>query len=401
SHRRAPAPFRAGKETDAVARPMNRLPQSNDPLVAFARDLQALRKKAGTPPLATMSQHCGISAATLSNAHSGRKLPTWQTVNGYVLACGGDPEEWSLRWESLRLKTAGIPGDLYRDALRRWERTSTLTPSPVTDESELRLLLQTLLDFNGLSHRSLARQAPGYSHVTYGAVLRGTRPIRAKILYQILIGCGVHSIRSQEAWFRVLSGISWNEGLEAGKLLARIQPKYRYAGDIDLKAIKTVVRRIEQSRGPLLTDAPWRDHIDELRSMFETVLTLLLRALKNAETDLPFNEAGSSLRHVEAHLFSHSVPHAPAINALVLLALPFHRQLQTRVTMALKNAGDLLRKAENGDLEVRDQDGVRYRLTPLPAAPPKPRQAQSEGTVSDHPERLPCAPRCGECSGGG
>ncbi|MGI5518371.1 hypothetical protein [Streptomyces sp. CA-106131] len=95
-----------------MARPMKRLPQSKDPLVTFARDLQALRKKAGDPPLAMMAEHSGLSTATLSNAHAGRKLPTWATVNGYVLACGGDPEHWSARWESLRLVAAGVPGDL-------------------------------------------------------------------------------------------------------------------------------------------------------------------------------------------------------------------------------------------------------------------------------------------------
>ncbi|MFF3343262.1 hypothetical protein [Streptomyces flavidovirens] len=80
-----------------MARPMKQLPRTNDPLVAFARDLQALRKEAGNPPLALMAEHSGLSTATLSNAHAGKKLLTWATVNGYVLACGGDPESWSAR----------------------------------------------------------------------------------------------------------------------------------------------------------------------------------------------------------------------------------------------------------------------------------------------------------------
>jgi len=93
-----------------VARPMNRLPHSNDPLVAFARDLQALRKKAGSPPLALMAEHSGLSPATLSNTHAGKKLPTWTAVNGYVLACGGNPEDFSPRWEHLRLPSRGSAG---------------------------------------------------------------------------------------------------------------------------------------------------------------------------------------------------------------------------------------------------------------------------------------------------
>nr|CAA51964.1 TRA4 [Streptomyces prasinus] len=209
-----------------MARPMNQLPQIDDPLVVFARDLQALRKKADDPPLAMMAQHSGMSTATLSNAHAGKKLPTWATVNGYVLACGGNPEDWSARWESLRLGRRRGYRRSVREALRRWERTGNLTPPQVTDEGELRELLKTLLDFNGLSHRTLAQQAPGYSHVTYGAVLRGAGPLRAKILYQILIGCGVYSLRSQEAWFHLLSSFSWKEGVEGGKLLARVEQPF-------------------------------------------------------------------------------------------------------------------------------------------------------------------------------
>lgn len=64
-----------------MARPMKQLPPSSDPLVAFARDLQALRKD-GDPPPALMAEHHGLSTATLSNAHAGKKLPTWATVNG-------------------------------------------------------------------------------------------------------------------------------------------------------------------------------------------------------------------------------------------------------------------------------------------------------------------------------
>ncbi|MEU9490056.1 hypothetical protein AB0D83_41675 [Streptomyces decoyicus] len=54
-----------------------------------------------------------------------------------------------------------------------------------------------------------------------------------------------------------------------------------------------------------------------------------------------------------------SVPNASAITALVPLALPFHRRLQTRVSMALKNAGELLRKANAGEL---DMDG--HKVSP-------------------------------------
>lgn len=352
-----------------MARPMNQLPQSDDPLVAFARDLQALRKKAGDPPLAMMAQHSGMSTATLSNAHAGKKLPTWATVNGYVLACGGNPEDWSARWESLRLAAAGVTGDLCREALRRWERTGNLTPPQVSDEGELRELLKTLLDFNGLSHRTLAQQAPGYSHVTYGAVLRGARPLRAKILYQILIGCGVHSLRSQEAWFHLLSRFSWREGVEGGKLLARVEQPLRYAGDIDMKMLKAILERLDRGRGLFAADIVSYDSVSALRTAYEDMLALLLSSLQRSHIQLP-NKLGYAFNQVVRELRNSSIPNPTAIAALVPLAMPFHPRLRTRVVMALKNAGEMLRRADNGELNVRGPSGLRRPMSQrAPSAP--------------------------------
>ncbi|MFD3488754.1 hypothetical protein [Streptomyces sp. NPDC058665] len=348
-----------------MARPMKKLPPSNDPLVAFARDLQALRKKAGDPPLTLMAEHSGLSTATLSNAHAGRKLPTWAAVNGYILACNGDPEDWSVRWESLRLAAADLPGDLCREALRRWERTGNLTPPHAADEAELLELLKTLLDFNGLSHRTLARQAPGYSHVTYGAVLRGARPLKAKILYQILIGCGVHSLRSQEAWFHLLSSFSWREGVEGGKLLARVEQPRRYAGDIDMKMLKAVLERLERGRGLLAADIVSYGSFITLRTAYEDMLALLLSSLQRSHIQLP-HKLGYAFNQVVGELRNSSIPNPAAIEALVPLAMPFHPRLRTRVVMALRNAGELLRRADNGELGHRSESGLRIPMPPLP-----------------------------------
>ncbi|MFE5560225.1 hypothetical protein [Streptomyces sp. NPDC056544] len=346
-----------------MARPMKQLPRTNDPLVAFARDLQALRRKAGDPPLAVMAEHSGLSTATLSNAHAGKKLPTWATVNGYILACGGDPEGWSARWESLRLAAADVSGDLCREALSRWERTGDLTPPHAVNEGELRELLKTLLDFNGLSHRTLARQAPGYSHVTYGAVLRGARPLKAKILYQILIGCGVYSLRSQEAWLHLLSRFSWREGIEGGKLLARVEQPLRYAGDLDLKMLKTILERLERGRGLFAADIVSHGSINALRTAYEDMLALLLSSLQRSHVQLP-PKLGYTFNRVVGELRNSSIPNPAAIAALVPLAMPFHPRLRTRVIMALKNASELLRRAESGELSIRGAGGLR--LPPLP-----------------------------------
>ncbi|WP_098892001.1 hypothetical protein [Streptomyces sp. or3] len=210
---------------------------------------------------------------------------------------------------------------------------------------------------------TLAREAPGYSHVTYGAVLRGARPLKAKILYQILLGCGVYSLRSQEAWFHLLSSFSWREGVEGGKLLARVDRPQRYAGDLDLKMLKTILERLERSRGLFAADIVSHDSINALRTAYEDMLALLLSSLQRSHVQLP-PKLGYAFNRVVGELRNSSVPNPAAIAALVPLAMPFHPRLRTRVVMALKNAGELLRRAEAGELNIRGAAGVRLPLPP-------------------------------------
>jgi hypothetical protein len=47
-----------------------------------------------------------ISRTALAEAAGGDHLPTWRTVEKFVLACGGDPNDWRQAWEELRDLTA-------------------------------------------------------------------------------------------------------------------------------------------------------------------------------------------------------------------------------------------------------------------------------------------------------
>jgi hypothetical protein len=84
-----------------MARPERPLDLSN-PIHAFAAELRKLRGAAGDPKYLTMARKVGgISKTALSEAAGGDHLPTWRTVEKFVLACGGDPDEWRGRWENL------------------------------------------------------------------------------------------------------------------------------------------------------------------------------------------------------------------------------------------------------------------------------------------------------------
>ncbi|MBB5959328.1 WD40 repeat protein [Saccharothrix tamanrassetensis] len=67
----------------------------------FAQQLRRLREQAGSPTYRQLSRHAHYSAAALSEAANGRKLPSLAVTLAYVRACGGDVAGWEARWREL------------------------------------------------------------------------------------------------------------------------------------------------------------------------------------------------------------------------------------------------------------------------------------------------------------
>ncbi|PWK85991.1 hypothetical protein C8D88_10531 [Lentzea atacamensis] len=67
----------------------------------FAADLRKLRDKAGKPSYRALASRAHYSAATLSDAAGGKKLPSLAVTLAYVKACGGDEQEWEQRWRAI------------------------------------------------------------------------------------------------------------------------------------------------------------------------------------------------------------------------------------------------------------------------------------------------------------
>ena len=80
-----------------MGRPENTISASG-PVADFAEQLRLLRQHAGLT-LRQLTTRTGLSTATLSVAASGRKLPAWEVARAYVQACGGDADDWRVRWE--------------------------------------------------------------------------------------------------------------------------------------------------------------------------------------------------------------------------------------------------------------------------------------------------------------
>lgn len=66
----------------------------------FAGTLSDLRQAAGCPSFRQMAVTSGcISHATLHEATRGKRLPTWETTEQFLLALGADPVQWRSEWE--------------------------------------------------------------------------------------------------------------------------------------------------------------------------------------------------------------------------------------------------------------------------------------------------------------
>ncbi|GGU32925.1 nSTAND1 domain-containing NTPase [Lentzea flava] len=83
-------------------------------MLSFAADLRRLREKAGRPTYRELSRQAHYSVTVLSDAASGRKLPTLAVTLAYVEACGGDAEEWRQRWHELSEQLAAPPAEGVR-----------------------------------------------------------------------------------------------------------------------------------------------------------------------------------------------------------------------------------------------------------------------------------------------
>ncbi|MFF3343263.1 hypothetical protein [Streptomyces flavidovirens] len=104
--------------------------------------------------------------------------------------------------------------------------------------------------------------------------------------------------------------------MEGGKLLARVEQPLRYAGDIDLKMLKTILERLERGRGLFAADIVSHDSINALRTAYEDMLALLLSSLQRSHIQLP-NKLRYAFNQVIRELRNSSIPNPTAIAALV------------------------------------------------------------------------------------
>lgn len=96
-----------------MPRPERPLDSDDDELLRFAADLRLLHEKAGKPTYRELSKVAHYSVTVLSEAASGRKLPSLAVTTAYVHACGDDVEQWRRRWHQVA--DAAQPADPERE----------------------------------------------------------------------------------------------------------------------------------------------------------------------------------------------------------------------------------------------------------------------------------------------
>ncbi|MFI6009488.1 hypothetical protein ACIBAG_11765 [Streptomyces sp. NPDC051243] len=112
-----------------MGRPERPLDPTAGPVPRLAHELRELRRTAGSPSYRKMAETADFSATTLSQAAAGERLPSLAVVQGYVRACGGDPDEWEPRWKDAEAEVAGEVREDDEDAAPPYRGLARFEPA--------------------------------------------------------------------------------------------------------------------------------------------------------------------------------------------------------------------------------------------------------------------------------
>jgi hypothetical protein len=166
THRRWRSPAGRTGWGREVGRRENDLEPDSGPLERFAHELRELRRKADNPSYRDLARRAHYSASVLSTAANGRIMPSRAVTAAYVRACGGDEQEWDLRWLDLANQLAdhphGDPGAVRAPAHQAAEDLAVTPPRPASAEAGRRGRLRI---------RARTPRAPVFTVTSASAVL--------------------------------------------------------------------------------------------------------------------------------------------------------------------------------------------------------------------------------------
>ncbi|WP_405593852.1 helix-turn-helix transcriptional regulator [Streptomyces sp. NBC_01410] len=211
---------------------------ASDELTTLVRLMRELRNTKAIP-YGELAKRCHYSVATLSTAASGKKVPSWEIVQAYVLGCDPttDLPEWKERWQAAhtveadrahvarhvvhhrkpswlnRPRTAEQPAmpsqslaELVREAAMASEKQQNL-PQPVrsdpmrtalglcTTPADFTALLKDIRERAELSLRDITERSRQFSTpISKSAVhdmLTGRKLPSTELLHTYLLACGL------------------------------------------------------------------------------------------------------------------------------------------------------------------------------------------------------------------
>ncbi|MEU3341943.1 protein kinase [Streptomyces sp. NPDC006668] len=148
-------------------------PVPDGPLRDFARGLRELRAHApGSPTYRTLAARARYSPSALSDAASGRRLPSWEVTAAFVEACGGDVAQWRQLWQDLDVRLRHNDPTLLPEPEPEGDRRSPApgSPGPGTEDSH------DLGHIAGEGGGEPARTSPDAAPVPHEAVVATLSP---------------------------------------------------------------------------------------------------------------------------------------------------------------------------------------------------------------------------------
>ncbi|ONI75052.1 hypothetical protein ALI144C_40515 [Actinosynnema sp. ALI-1.44] len=176
-------------------------------LPRFAADLRRLRENAGGPTYRELSRTAHYSPTMLSEAASGRKLPSLAVTLAYVRACGGDTAEWRARWHDTAAELAGPDNGGADNSLSPYVGLSAFQPNDADRFFGRTRLVDELLD-GVRGRRFLGVFGPSGSGKS--SVLRAglVARVRAGNKPALLVTPGAHPLEECAAHLAALTGES-------------------------------------------------------------------------------------------------------------------------------------------------------------------------------------------------
>lgn len=128
----------------------------------LAQRLRGLRDASGLT-LRQLAAKSGYSPAALSQAESGRTVPSWDLVAAFAQTCGEDPVRWRHQWELARATPIATEQDRPPVAAVPYTPPA-VPPRPAPDRNHRRSLIVGMMLLIGTSAAIVARPTGTHPH---------------------------------------------------------------------------------------------------------------------------------------------------------------------------------------------------------------------------------------------